>query len=103
MESLNSIKTENSGCIDFDRDKFKDYYLVCVEEEKRYRHQYSKNFRKFAKLLLFEKFSDFEEQVFKDPSILAEKEIKVLWAYIHILQGKKMLPSHFLSSMSPPY
>ncbi|NQY79478.1 MAG: YkgJ family cysteine cluster protein [Candidatus Caenarcaniphilales bacterium] len=98
MDSLDSLKIEESGCADFNRDEFNDYYSVCIEEEKKYRHRYSKNFRKFAKLLIFEEFSDFENQILERPENLAEKEIKILSTFVYILQGKALPDNHFIPS-----
>ena len=96
MDSLDCLKIENSGCADFNRDEFNDYYSVCLEEEKKYRHRYSKNFRKFMKLLIFEEFLEFENQILERPENLAEKEIKILWTYMYILQGKVLQANHFI-------
>ena len=90
MESLDLIKAENSGCQSFDRNKFKDYYQICIEEDKKYRHQYSSVFRSFLQLLAFEKFEEFELKIQERPDLLAEKEIKALQSFVLLLSDKSL-------------
>lgn len=97
MESLDLIKAESSGCQSFDRNKFKDYYQICIEEDKRYRHQYSSAFRSFLQLLAFEKFEEFELKIQERPDLLAEKEIKALQSFVLLLSDKPLAENHFFS------
>lgn len=103
MESLDLIKAESSGCQSFDRDKFKDYYQICLEEEKKYKHRYSETFRKFLLLFILEKFSDFKAQINERPDLLAEKEIKALYTYVLLIREEELAANHFLSNFSSPY
>ena len=100
MESLDLIKAESSGCQSFDRNKFKDYYQICVEEDKRYRHQYSSAFRSFLQLLAFEKFEEFELKIQERPDLLAEKEIKALQSFVLLLSDKSLTENHFFSKFA---
>ncbi len=97
MESLDLIKAESSGCQSFDRSKFKDYYQICIEEDKKYRQQYSSGFRRFLQLLAFEKFEEFELKIQERPDLLAEKEIKALQSFVLLLSDKPLTENHFFS------
>ncbi|MEB3315535.1 MAG: hypothetical protein VKK32_04925, partial [Candidatus Melainabacteria bacterium] len=97
MESLDLIKAESSGCQSFDRSKFKDYYQICIEEDKKYRQQYSSGFRSFLQLLAFEKFEEFELKIQERPDLLAEKEIKALQSFVLLLSDKPLTENHFFS------
>jgi Fe-S-cluster containining protein len=100
MESLDLIKAESSGCQSFDRSKFKDYYQICIEEDKRYRQQYSSGFRSFLQLLAFEKFEEFELKIQERPDLLAEKEIKALQSFVLLLSDKPLTENHFFSKFA---
>jgi Fe-S-cluster containining protein len=100
MESLDLIKAESSGCQSFDRNKFKDYYQICIEEDKRYKHQYSSAFRSFLQLLAFEKFEEFELKIQERPDLLAEKEIKALQSFVLLLSDKPLIENHFFSKFT---
>jgi Fe-S-cluster containining protein len=100
MESLDLIKAESSGCQSFDRNKFKDYYQICIEEDKRYKHQYSSAFRSFLQLLAFEKFEEFELKIQERPDLLAEKEIKALQSFVLLLSDKPLTENHFFSKFT---
>ncbi len=103
MESLDLIKAESSGCQSFDRSKFKDYYQICLEEEKKYRHQYSSGFREFLNLFAWEKFSEFETKALERPDLLAEREIKALYTLVLLILNKKLSENHFFSQFTNPH
>ena len=90
------MKIKESGCADFNRDEFQDYYLEYVDHEKKHQQTYSKNFRKFLNLLIFERFSEFEKLIYESPEVLAEKEIKILWILLHIMQNKLLSTELFI-------
>jgi Fe-S-cluster containining protein len=103
MKSLDLIKAENSGCQSFDRNKFKDYHQICIEEDKKYRQQYSSAFRSFLQLLVFEKFEEFELKIQERPDLLAEKEIKALQSFVLLLTDKPLGANHFFSKFTSDF
>ena len=100
MDSLNSLNIKESGCADFKQDEFKDYYVLCLDEQERQKRKYSKNFQKFLRLLIFEHFFEFEEIIEEHPEYLAEKEIKILWALNHIAQNKELTRELFIPNFA---